>query len=201
MIKVNDFVVLTEKVEDLDKNSVGLVKEIISCQIKVFFIGKNKEVNIDLSKIKFLDVTKTGKPHKYKICNICHILKEDFMDFVINQTDASGKKTTRPTCTECRKTIDGVPLKASEQKRMNRIKPKKFLICPVCKKPSIPFITAKFVIDHDHETGNAREWICDSCNTGLGRFKDNVELMQEAIKYLKKYSEIKKVATESLLIF
>jgi RNase P subunit RPR2 len=189
MIKVNDFVVLTEKVKDLDKNSVGFVEKITMHKAKVFFIGKNKEVNIDLSKIMFLDVTKTGKPHKYKICNVCHILKEDYKDFAINQTDALGRKTTRPTCTECRKLIDGVPLRASEKKRMDSLKPEKFFICPICKKTSIPYVTANLVIDHNHDTGNAREWICDSCNTGLGRFKDNIELMQEAIKYLKKHSK------------
>jgi RNase P subunit RPR2 len=192
MIQVNDFVILTEKFKDLDKNSVGFVERVTSSKAKVYFIGKNIEINIDLSKIKFLDVTKTGKPHKYKICNVCHILKEDYKDFDINQTDAQGRKTTRPTCTECRKDIDGIALKSSEKKRMNEIKPEKFFICPICKKPSIPYVTANLVIDHDHDTGNAREWICDSCNTGLGRFKDNIELMQEAIKYLKKHAKNQK---------
>jgi len=107
MIKVNDFIVLTEKYKKLDKNSVGFVKKITASKIKVFFIGKNSEIDIDVSKIAFLDITKTGKPHKYKICNICHILKEDYKDFDINQTDAKGRKTTRPTCTKCRKAIDG----------------------------------------------------------------------------------------------
>ena len=189
MIKVNDFVILNKKSEDLEKNSVGFVEKITSTKAKVFFIGKNKEIDIDLSKIKLLDVTKTGKPHKYKICNICHILKEDYKNFDINQTDAQGRKTTRPSCTKCRKTIDGVPLKVSEKRRMDNVKPEKFFICPICKKSSIPYITANLVIDHNHMNGNAREWICDSCNTGLGRFKDNIELMQEAIKYLKKHSK------------
>ncbi|MDR1985050.1 MAG: endonuclease VII domain-containing protein [Prevotellaceae bacterium] len=189
MIKVNDFVVLTEKSNGLAVNSVGFVEGIKRTKAKVFFIGKNKEVDIDLSKIKFLDVTQTGKPHKYKICNVCHILKEDYKDFDINQTDALGRKTTRPTCIECRKIIDGIALKTSEKKRMNEVKPEKFFVCPICKKSSIPYVTANLVIDHNHETGNAREWICDSCNTGLGRFKDNIELMNEAIKYLKRHAK------------
>ncbi|MDD3739090.1 MAG: endonuclease VII domain-containing protein [Lentimicrobiaceae bacterium] len=189
MIKVNDFVFLTEKYKDIDKNSVGFVEKVTTSKAKVYFIGKNVEIDIELSKIRFLDVTKTGKPHKYKICNVCHILKEDYKDFDINQTDAKGRKTTRPTCTKCRKIIDGVAIKPSEKKRMNDIKPDKFFICPICKKSSIPFITANLVVDHDHDTGNARDWICDSCNTGLGRFKDSIELMQEAIKYLKKHAQ------------
>lgn len=189
MIKVNDFVVLTEKTNGLEVNSVGFVEEIKRTKAKVFFIGKLKEVDIDISKVKFLDVTKTGKPNKFKICNVCHILKEDYKNFDINQTDALGRKTTRPTCIECRKTIDGVALKNSEKKRMESKKPEIFFVCPICKKASIPGVTANLVIDHDHETGNARAWICDSCNTGLGRFKDNIDLLKEVIKYLKKYMQ------------
>lgn len=187
MIKVDDFVIITEKVKDIDANSVGIVVKLTSVKAKVFFIGKNNEMLVDLSKIKFIDLTKTGKTHKNKICNVCHILKEEFIDFDINQTDAKGRKTTRPTCTDCRKSIDGVHLKTSEKRRMLEIQPQKFFVCPICKKSSIPFITANLVIDHNHENGNAREWICDSCNTGLGRFKDDIALMEEAIKYLKKH--------------
>ena len=122
-----------------------------------------------------------------KICNVCHILKP-IADFAVNQNSKVGR-TRRPSCNECRKGIDGIALKSSEKKRMNEIKPEKFFICPICKKSSIPNVTAHLVIDHDHDTGNAREWICDSCNTGLGRFKDNIELMQETIKYLKKHNK------------
>ena len=62
------------------------------------------------------------------------------------------------------------------------------------KKVKVFFIGKKrtlittLVKDHDHLTGKAREWICDSCNTGLGRFKDDITILQRAIDYLKKYS-------------
>ena len=49
-------------------------------------------------------------------------------------------------------------------------------------------VTANLVRDHDNITGKGREWICDSYNTGLGRFKDDIKLLQKAIDYLKKYS-------------
>lgn len=188
MIKPNDFVILKEKITGIEVNSVGFVEKVKGNKADVFFIGKLKSSSLELSKIKLLDVKKTGKPHKYKICNVCHVLKEDYKDFDINQTDAQGRKTTRPTCIECRKKIDGISLKTSEKKRLEAEKPQIFFICPICKKASIPGVTASLVIDHNHETGNARTWICDSCNTGLGRFKDNIELLKEAINYLKKYS-------------
>lgn len=41
-------------------------------------------------------------------------------------------------------------------------------------------------IDHDHKTGIVRGLLCTNCNNGLGRFKDNVEALESAIKYLTK---------------
>jgi hypothetical protein len=38
MIIVNNFVILTEKVKDLEKNSVGFVKKVTATKAKVFFI-------------------------------------------------------------------------------------------------------------------------------------------------------------------
>ena len=40
-------------------------------------------------------------------------------------------------------------------------------------------------LNHDHKTGQITGYICDSCNTGLGRFKDDTVVLERAIKYLK----------------
>lgn len=140
--------------------------------------------------MEIIDIYKTGKGYKNKICNICHILKPTD-EFEINQTDAKGIKTTRPSCRECRKTIDGVKLSNAEKKRMDKIAPTKgsIFVCPICEKRSIVGVTANLVRDHNHETGEGREWICDSCNTGLGRFKDNPKFLEKVIEYLRKYEK------------
>jgi hypothetical protein len=39
-------------------------------------------------------------------------------------------------------------------------------------------------IDHCHTNKNVRGLLCQSCNSGLGFFKDNIETMNKAIKYL-----------------
>ena len=41
------------------------------------------------------------------------------------------------------------------------------------------------VIDHDHNTGNIRGLLCNSCNKALGLFGDNVEYLKEAIIWLE----------------
>lgn len=183
-IKVGDYVTIIKSSHNIKKNSVGFVKGVKGNKLSVFFIGSNKMITINNNLLAKLDLSKTGKPYKIKICNACHILKK-MDEFDVNQTDAKGRKTTRPSCKDCRKTIDGVSLLPSEKKRMDKIKPKDIFTCPICQKTSIVGITANLVRDHDHKTGKARAWICDSCNTGLGRFKDDTELLAAVIEYLK----------------
>ncbi|MBF2761121.1 MAG: hypothetical protein ISN28_15665 [Ectothiorhodospiraceae bacterium AqS1] len=57
--------------------------------------------------------------------------------------------------------------------------------CPICQKRSIMGITAEIVADHDRHTGNIRDWLCDSCNTGTGRFKNGRDCPRDALQYLR----------------
>jgi hypothetical protein len=44
-------------------------------------------------------------------------------------------------------------------------------------------------LDHDHETGKIRDFLCRLCNVGLGAFKDNPELMDKAAAYVRKHAD------------
>lgn len=55
--------------------------------------------------------------------------------------------------------------------------------CSICDKIS----NSSLHIDHNHSTGKVRELLCTNCNTGLGQFKDNIEFLESAIKYLVKH--------------
>lgn len=43
----------------------------------------------------------------------------------------------------------------------------------------------RFHVDHCHNTNKVRGLLCNLCNKGLGCFKDNTSILEEAIKYLR----------------
>ena len=42
-----------------------------------------------------------------------------------------------------------------------------------------------FHVDHCHRTGAVRGLLCLSCNHGIGKFKDSIEFLRSAIRYLE----------------
>lgn len=65
--------------------------------------------------------------------------------------------------------------------------------CAICGKPEESKRNGKIknlAIDHDHITGEVRQLLCQTCNNGLGCFKDNIKLMKEAVKYLEKHKRM-----------
>lgn len=60
-------------------------------------------------------------------------------------------------------------------------------VCAICEKPErqIQFgKTQDLAIDHNHLTGQVRGLLCADCNNGIGRLKENITVLQAAIKYL-----------------
>lgn len=57
--------------------------------------------------------------------------------------------------------------------------------CGICKT-SQSLLKKSLAIDHCHNTGKVRGLLCNNCNTGLGQFKDNINSLKSAIKYLQK---------------
>jgi hypothetical protein len=57
--------------------------------------------------------------------------------------------------------------------------------CAICNVTEAEGPKNRFHVDHDHESGEVRGLLCQNCNIGLGKFKDNVEFLEQAIAYLK----------------
>lgn len=57
--------------------------------------------------------------------------------------------------------------------------------CAICGIHSTK-IRGRLHIDHDHITGKVRGLLCLKCNSGLGMFNDNIEIINNCIKYLKR---------------
>jgi len=56
--------------------------------------------------------------------------------------------------------------------------------CKICKTHQSD-LTRSLSIDHCHSSERVRSLLCGNCNVGLGNFKDNIDLLKEAIKYLE----------------
>lgn len=55
-------------------------------------------------------------------------------------------------------------------------------VCAICKKET----KDRLRVDHCHKTKAVRGLLCHNCNTGIGHFRDSVELLNTAIEYLLK---------------
>ena len=167
------------------QNSVGQIMAIGQDIATVWLIGTDESWDISVSEIKSIDLLETGDKFQKKICNICHCLL-GVENFDRNQTNKHGV-VRRPSCRKCRTDIDKRAPKSAQAKAFEKNKPKigTAFKCPICQKRSIVGVTAKIVADHNHHTGDIRDFICDSCNTGLGRFKNGHDCLKDALSYLE----------------
>jgi len=122
-----------------------------------------------------------------KWCRECGQMK-NVEDFAPNQYGKNNRVLRRPVCRECyaKKVKPN-----SEEKRLYEIehpRPKigEDFFCPICEKTFVREHNNDVVLDHSHITGEIRGWLCSSCNTSLGKFNDNVNVLQRAINWILK---------------
>ena len=61
--------------------------------------------------------------------------------------------------------------------------------CMICGTTESGGNSSAFHVDHNHETGQIRDLLCRPCNTGIGLFKENTELLKKAIEYVNRHSK------------
>lgn len=62
-------------------------------------------------------------------------------------------------------------------------------LCAICKQSqrgNHRWGTSLYLtVDHCHKTGKIRGLLCTDCNHALGRFKENIDILKNAIRYLE----------------
>lgn len=168
----------------VERHDVGIVESVSGENVVIFFVRVWKKVTVSTKDLSVFNVVRVGDEFPKKICNICHKLLPT-REFAKNQNAKNNRSVRRPSCKTCRTNLEGVNLSPKIRSEWTQKKPKYAPFeCPVCSKRTIAGVTCKIVLDHNHRTGEVRGWICDSCNTGIGRFKDDAELLKRAMSFL-----------------
>lgn len=106
-----------------------------------------------------------------------------------------GKFKTTSKCKECYNIYDYKIDKNSKLKKAygislqdyNELLTKQNGKCSICEVDNNGYYRKKlraFAVDHCHTTSKIRGLLCSDCNTGIGLLKDNIDLLNNAIKYL-----------------
>ena len=122
-------------------------------------------------------------------CRVCKNLKT-FDFFPKNTSYKTGRATICKECSAKQVALTRDPIKEAMRK-YNLTKDEVLRLrtqteCEICGNKNIK--NKALCIDHNHTTGKVRGVLCDSCNTGIGKLKDDVAIIQNAINYLKKYA-------------
>ncbi len=171
---------------EVEENDVGFIKNDKGKTIDIYFLRLKKEIEINKDIIVSFNIKETGDAFNYKVCDRCfkHLSTKDL--YANNRHKKDNFITKRPSCKNCRKIKDGKAISTKDREKWNKERPKDYtpFTCPICKKTTIAGIS-KIVLDHCHKTGTVRGYVCESCNTGIGRFDDNELILNQAIHWLK----------------
>lgn len=127
-----------------------------------------------MNETKQLELFEKEEPivdENFPMCRKCGVRNSKY-DF--REMSGRGALTW---CVECTQQYNTLKNKASKGRKApddNK--------CACCGEIS----EFKLLLDHDHETGVFRGWICRSCNSGIGNLGDDIPGLEQAIKYLEK---------------
>lgn len=146
-----------------------------------------------------------------KPCRVC-LIEKPLVDFYRHPAAADGHLGLCKTCQKQRSKERHERLRSdvaykknrSRTARINTLKRKYGMsvedynrllhqqgdACHICRSqhPGLEF--SFFPVDHDHVTGEVRGLLCNDCNLGLQRFKDNPEFLMGAAAYLLKHVNV-----------
>jgi len=180
--------------------TIGTVYNVYNCPEKVI-----PETTIRVLKaVEKLQYTYGLMPTK-KMCTVCKVAKpfEDFYDGykAKKQQYQTNRRYPHSRCKDC----DHARVRTYHKNNRAKVTKRQLIshrrreyglteeqynymvssqnnMCAICNNPSHKTLH----IDHDHVTGKVRGLLCSNCNTGIGFFKDDISLLNNAIDYLAK---------------
>lgn len=107
------------------------------------------------------------------ICKTCNRIRTALWQR--NNKDKVAKKARRRSLKKYDITEDIYKIMLIEQNH----------VCKICKKDNKN--KKNLSVDHCHKTGKVRSLLCNKCNTILGLANDNLDVLKNAIKYIKNF--------------
>lgn len=134
------------------------------------------------------------------MCGVCKESKES-IDFYKHHNTHDGLQTMCKQCSTNRRKRyyqENIPRKQELQKanhlsrkynltvvQFELLKTQQENVCAICKREPDSGRYKGFYVDHDHRTGKVRGLLCYRCNMVLGYAKEDLDVLQTAIHYLK----------------
>ena len=140
------------------------------------------------SNIKLLRPIRTSVMSGNKVCVRCNKSKSVLLFYKDNRA-SDGRQST---CKECSaksqrksKYMRRFGLSLEEYEDMANRQNDSCSICGIHRS----FLNKDLVVDHNHITGKIRGLLCDTCNRAIGLLKDNIDVLLNAITYLREEDE------------
>jgi hypothetical protein len=138
-----------------------------------------------MSLLKFFECHEIEEEHLH--CNKCKTMQP-----ISNFGRDSGAKKLSSACKDCSKKLG---LQTKNLLKITPLPPEDYT-CPGCERTekqvrdSLKYRGRKkhrvWSLDHNHDTGEFRGWICNKCNLALGNMNDDLEYARRLVKYLEK---------------
>tara|TARA_B100001094_G_scaffold32860_1_gene27356 strand:+ start:7689 stop:8141 length:453 start_codon:yes stop_codon:yes gene_type:complete len=122
-------------------------------------------------------------------CSVCGEEKpnSEYTFYTSRFTQDGYRLRINTNCDSCRKRISKELRDLRKELVSSNPQPEYGSSCDLCKKP----VYRNWQLDHCHETGKFRGWLCKGCNTGLGGIGDSFESTLNALIYLSKFKRLK----------
>lgn len=136
-----------------------------------------------------------------KVCKNCNLEKsfEEYYQFYDKYADRKYfSSRCKPCHQEYKKNNPSTPRNRKSEKLQLRyglsydqwetMREKENYRCMICSI-SEDELGRKLDVDHCHKSGKVRGLLCNQCNTMLGHAKDNLSILEAAVKYLRDNAE------------